>query len=363
MALAMLLVAPSLTGCRRVRETWARHSAAGKARARAARQRVRRGRVAYLRYCAICHRHDAQGYAADHANAIGNPAFLAAASDEFLRRSIEEGRLGTPMSPWGVARGGPLDREAVTDIVAFLRSLSRAPRTRISTERANGDLDRGRGLYNARCMRCHSPRGEGTQTVSSVSHPSFLDAASDGFLRHTIEHGRPGTAMEAHPTLSRQELDDLVAYVRSMSHIPGPPPPPEYEPPPSLDHLVINPDGAAPRFTLREDRFVPAAEVAQALSEHRKLIILDARPTSDWSASHIAGSLPFPFYDIEQMATRVPRDGTWVLAYCACPHAASGHVVDELRRRGFEHTAVIDEGWRVWTERGYPTAHAALIHP
>ncbi len=129
-----------------MRETWARHSAAGKARARAARQRVRRGRVAYLRYCAICHRHDAQGYAADHANAIGNPAFLAAASDEFLRRSIEEGRLGTPMSPWGVARGGPLDREAVTDIVAFLQLVSQAPRNHRSKECANGEPDQGQGI-------------------------------------------------------------------------------------------------------------------------------------------------------------------------------------------------------------------------
>ena len=70
-------------------------------------------------------------------------------------------------------------------------------------------------------------------------------------------------------------------------------------------------------------------------------------------------ALPFPFYNADEMARRIPRDGTWVLAYCSCPHAASGHVVDELRARGFENTAVIDEGYPWWVSHGYPTAQAA----
>jgi cytochrome c oxidase cbb3-type subunit 3/ubiquinol-cytochrome c reductase cytochrome c subunit len=43
-----------------------------------------------------------------------------------------------------------------------------------------------------------------------------------------------------------------------------------------------------------------------------------------------------------------------VLAYCACPHHASGIIVDELRKRGFKHTAVIDEGILFWHQQGYP---------
>jgi len=154
-----------------------------------------------------------------------------------------------------------------------------------------------------------------------------------------------------------------VTFIRSVEHVPGPPPPPNYEPPPGLERLVINPGGRAPEFTLREGRFVSSEQVARALQEGRRMVILDARATSDWSASHIAGALPFPFYNIEEMAERIPRDGTWILAYCACPHAASGHVVDELRRRRFPRTAVIDEGFPFWTAHNYPTAHAAVIPP
>jgi hypothetical protein len=40
--------------------------------------------------------------------------------------------------------------------------------------------------------------------------------------------------------------------------------------------------------------------------------------------------------------------------YCACPHAASGRVVDALRAHDIPNTAIIDEGVIVWTQRGYP---------
>ena len=52
-------------------------------------------------------------------------------------------------------------------------------------------------------------------------------------------------------------------------------------------------------------------------------------------------------------ATWAPDD-TFIVAYCACPHAASGHVVDALRERGYRNTAVLDEGILVWRELGHP---------
>ena len=61
-----------------------------------------------------------------------------------------------------------------------------------------------------------------------------------------------------------------------------------------------------------------------------------------------------PYYALGGL-DRVPNDGTWVIAYCACPHHASGVIVTELRKRGYPHTAVLDEGVLVWKERGYPT--------
>jgi rhodanese-related sulfurtransferase len=60
-----------------------------------------------------------------------------------------------------------------------------------------------------------------------------------------------------------------------------------------------------------------------------------------------------PYYDTAKLE-RIPNDGTWVVAYCACPHHASGAVVDALRQRNYPHTAVLDEGILFWREHGYP---------
>jgi mono/diheme cytochrome c family protein/rhodanese-related sulfurtransferase len=349
--LALALLASSLTACRRWRPF---------RRAPVANAHVRHGRALYNRYCALCHGRKLQGYAADHANALGNQNFLAIASDDFLRAAIREGRPGTPMSPWGRVRGGPLAEPEVDDIIAYIRAHARRPPRQLSNASLPGDPDHGRVVWEQQCQSCHGDRGQGTERATSVSHPNFLTFASDLYLRETILEGRPGTLMASFRTLPPQTVNDLVRHIRRLGN-PVPPPPVNYEPPPGLDHLIMNPTGRPPAFTLREGRFVPGAQVLRAMNEGRRMVILDTRATSDWSREHIAGALPFPFYDIEQMARQLPRDGTWIVAYCACPHAASGHVVDLLRARGFSHTAVLDEGVTWWVREHYPTAHAAIL--
>ena len=272
------------------------------------------------------------------------------------------------MSAWGRAHGGPLGEPDVVGLIAYLRSLGTQPAIDVSGVRVTGSVQRGQALYAQHCQTCHGERGEGSDTATSISHPNFHRAASDGFIRHTIERGREGTPMPAFGAqLSSQDLDDLVVYVRSIEHAPDRPITPGGDPPPGLEDLVINPNGEAPDFTLRDDRFVSADAVHQALQQGRRMVIIDARATSDWANGHIPGAAPFPFYDIAQMAERLPRDA-YILAYCACPHAASGRVVDELRSRGFERTAVIDEGIHYWMDHGYPiergsVAEGAAVDP
>jgi mono/diheme cytochrome c family protein/rhodanese-related sulfurtransferase len=321
---------------------------------------VERGEALYLRYCALCHGRQGEGYAADRANALTSPDFLAIATPEFLHRSIADGRPGTPMSAWGREHGGPLDDEQIGAIVAWLRSRAREPLRDVSGVRLVGSVERGRALWQAHCVRCHGERGEGGELAPSLSHPNFHRLASDGYLRYAIEHGRRGTPMPPFAHLPSQSIDDLVAFVRTLEHEPTQPVAPSGDPPPGMDDLILHPDGPAPEFALREGRFVSADAVRTALEQGRRMVILDARAPSDWALGHIPGAAPFPFYDIEQLSEHLPRDGTWILAYCSCPHAASGRVVDELRRRGFRNTAVIDEGWPYWLSRGYPVARGVV---
>jgi cytochrome c oxidase cbb3-type subunit 3/ubiquinol-cytochrome c reductase cytochrome c subunit len=73
---------------------------------------------------------------------------------------------------------------------------------------------------------------------------------------------------------------------------------------------------------------------------------------------HIPGSISVPYYALGRLDA-LPRDSTWIIAYCACPHHASGTVVDELRKRGYDKTAIVDEGILEWNRRGYPIAGEA----
>ena len=124
----------------------------------------------------------------------------------------------------------------------------------------------------------------------------------------------------------------------------------------------MNPKGAHPDFTLRDERYVSAEQVKRALDRKERIVLLDARPESDWIQFRIPGAIPFPYYE-ESHAARIPKDGTWVVAYCACPHHASGEVVNALRRDGYPKTAVLDEGILVWRNLGYPIAGEAAGKP
>jgi cytochrome c oxidase cbb3-type subunit III len=327
------------------------------------------GKPLYLALCAPCHGADGKGYVADHAPSLVNPRFLESASDDFLRRSIQLGRPGTSMAGYGKALGGPLDDAGVDRLVHYLRE--QGPAVKPLPAPGPGDVAAGAAIYARQCLSCH---GESrTREAVSLANPGFLAAASDAFVRYAIANGRPGTKMEAFAgKLSDAEIDAVVSYLRALDRASKPatallPEPTGKEP------AVLNPKGRHPSFTLRDacpaapagmtssctsdPRFVSVEQVAKALAGKQRMVIVDARPPSDWRRVHIAGAISIPYHDMKRL-DEVPKDGTWVIAYCACPHHLSGIVVDELRRRGYAHSAVLDEGINEWHRRGLPVVAA-----
>jgi cytochrome c oxidase cbb3-type subunit III len=328
---------------------------------------VARGRQVYAKLCATCHGVAGNGYAADNAPSLRSPTFLASASEAFLRAAIQRGRPGTAMAAFSSALGGPLGVDDVAALVAFLRDGAPRPLV-LSPLPVVGDAKRGRGTYEALCMRCH---GTQTQRSSAVhlANPILLETASDAFLHYAVVSGRPPTSMIPwKDALGPAQIDDVVAYLRSMAPPPGVAQALRFDParmPPALPRrgpIVLNPKGRAPIFVLKEDRYVSIDDVKKALDEKRRLVITDARPPSDWLSLHITGAISTPYYDAKSLDD-LPNDDTWILAYCACPHHVSGQVVDELRRRGYKHTAVIDEGIFAWQHKGYPVVTAPGLPP
>jgi len=312
-----------------------------------------KGAELYARYCGFCHGDAGQGYLADNANALANARFLEAASDTFLREAIVHGRPGTPMSAWGAERDGPLADADVTALIAFIRTWQRRPPITLDESPSAGVAARGAPIYKVMCASCHGDEGQGVSAVS-LNNPRFHATASDGFIRHAIVHGRLGTPMMAYrDRLDSRQVEDLVAYLRAWRRPVDSAPPTPYEP--DLDAAVLNPTGENPDFAPREDRFVPVDAVHAALKAGKRLVLLDARAADDFQQGHIEGAVGIPFYGLESYLDRLPRD-TWIIAYCGCPHAVSGQAVDALKAAGFARAAILDEGYYVWKERGYPVS-------
>jgi cytochrome c oxidase cbb3-type subunit 3 len=328
---------------------------------------VAKGAALYGTLCATCHGPTGNGYIADNAPSLKTKTFLATATDEFLQAAILRGRPGTAMGAYDRATGGPLGPDEARAIIAFLRQGG-PPRIDLPKLAMKPDVGQGKVLYERFCRRCH---GTPTQRVSAVhlANSVLLETASDAFLRHAVEHGRPPTSMAAWgATLAPQQIDDVVGYVRSLATpapaFAAPPKPPAAPPPPALPPaaprkgpIVLNPKGRAPTFTLRDGRFVPMDQVKQALDQKRRLIIADARGPAEWTNLRIKGAISAPYYDAKALDD-IPNDGTWVIAYCGCPHHLSGDLVDALRKRGYKNTAVLDEGIFAWQQKGYPIVAA-----
>ena len=308
----------------------------------------------YQQYCALCHAPDRSGYSNDHAPSLKSPQLFAAFFPVVIREAIAYGRPGTPMGGYFEEVGGPLTRTEIGLLTRWLGEQIEAPFAEVADGHVDGDLKVGAGVYQQHCASCHGAQGEGG-TGTALGNPTMLALTPDAFLKHTIENGRDGTPMLAFKdVLSPAQIDGVTAFLRSRSAGWEVPAPTRHTPPP-LDAYVINPDAAAPEFTLTDEMYVSAAELDRELKAGKRMVLLDTRVTSMWERAHIEGAVPGPYYaSREEVMANLPTDGTWIVAYCECPRAAAESVVRRLREAGVQNTAVLWEGIQGWVSLGYP---------
>ena len=318
--------------------------------------------VMYAKYCALCHGKDREGYAADHAPSLRSHALMATtqspqSSYNYLHHSIAYGRAGTAMAPYSKQQGGPLDRDDIDLLIKWLHDMSGAKAIEMSTDPVKGDAKRGKVLYAKHCVTCHGAKGEGI-SAPALANPMFLATASDAFLRYTITEGRDSTPMKSFKdSLTKTEINALTAYIRSRASGWNAPEAVTIAEPQPKDY-ILNPHHKAPVFTLKEGRYVPAVQLVKALKDSARMVILDARSAAAWHQTHIPGAVSVPYYkDPDKFIKDIPNDSTWIVVYCACPHAASQQVVNTLTRFGYKHTAILDEGIIKWAGLGYPVQY------
>ncbi|MEO8875153.1 MAG: c-type cytochrome, partial [Polyangiaceae bacterium] len=314
-----------------------------------------RGAQTYARMCAVCHGKIGEGYAADHAPAIASSDFLASATDEFIRRAIENGRAGSTMSAWSRSRGGPLNPTDTTELIASMRAWAPHQHAKLDESPLHGNATNGAAIFTRECASCHGDRAVGG-TYVQIGNPELLQTVSNGFLRYAIRGGRSSAGMPSFESkLGDAAIDDVIAHLRTLEENAAPQkrPTAAKAPPIPLGPVPLNPKGPEPVGFNGEAATTPADTIKRELDRGAKLAILDERAPSDYTNEHIAGAVSVPFYDPDPYFSGLPRDA-WLVCYCACPHAESGQLAHKLLAQGFHKVTVLDEGLNVWRTRKYP---------
>jgi len=187
------------------------------------------GATIYTAVCSSCHGVDGKGNRFAGISpypSIVSQDFLSLASDDFLFQTINKGRPGRPMLPWGERENG-LKADEIKALVAYIRQLGGNVQQRpdpMPQIWATGDANTGARLFASNCSGCHGKNAEGADGPG-LSSKVFMSSVTDTFLVSTIGNGRAGTVMQGFlnpsPTrreLTKAEIESVVVYLRSIGN-------------------------------------------------------------------------------------------------------------------------------------------------
>jgi cytochrome c oxidase cbb3-type subunit 3 len=180
------------------------------------------GEIHFNVNCSACHQTGGLGKVG-FAPAIRNRDFLALASDNFIKQTVQNGREGTGMVP-----RPDLPPQTVNDIISYLRALPVANKVAYNVNPAlelRGDATQGAELFANYCASCHGPQGQGYVIGvpgPAIGLPGFLKVASDDYIFQTVKHGRVGTPMKSFlgsqglANLTESDVKDVIAHLRVL---------------------------------------------------------------------------------------------------------------------------------------------------
>jgi mono/diheme cytochrome c family protein len=176
--------------------------------------KTQEGAELYDKNCSFCHGNSGSGGIAPSLN---NQDFLAVASNEYLYRTLKNGRSNTAMPGWS-----RFSAQEMANLIKFLRGWQIKPSRIKKSNIIPGDPVTGARLFDHLCIRCHGKGGFGG-IGPAILNSDFLAVASDEFLYKTIAGGRSHTSMfgwaedlgktEKIPT---RDLEHLITFMRSI---------------------------------------------------------------------------------------------------------------------------------------------------
>ena len=139
--------------------------------------------------CAACHGQEGKGGIGVRLNGAN---IVPAMSNEFLYKTITQGRPATAMPAWP-----QLNADQIAGLITYLRSWqdeSKFTLPKAPVLGTLGDENKGRKHYTVACASCHGSVGEGG-VGPRLTNAAFLETASNDLLYEWIAHGRTDTPM------------------------------------------------------------------------------------------------------------------------------------------------------------------------
>ncbi len=175
------------------------------------------GRTLFADNCAVCHGVNAKGGPGfpDLTTGSwlwgGDPETIAETIRVGINSTSDDTRISQMMA---FGRDGILERQAVNDVTAYVRSLSGQQLSETETAR----VDAGKEVFAANCAACH---GENAKGLHEVGAPDLTDAhwiygGDAQSVYASIHGGRQGHMPHWEGRLSPTDLKLLVLYVGTL---------------------------------------------------------------------------------------------------------------------------------------------------
>lgn len=181
--------------------------------------------------CASCHGENGRGGLGP---AIGAMQFLVNQTNEQIQQLTSFGIPGSEMVAYSVDQGGSLTSQQIGAITGFLRSLEeeeidlpdwRYPLLDVAAEE----------VFALACVRCHGTDLQGSEDIPAIGPDSDSLESTNEWMAKRIRQGGK-TMPRFGGSLSEEQIQSLLMYIRDKQGIP-------FEPPPEED---AGPDSSTP---------------------------------------------------------------------------------------------------------------------
>ncbi len=179
-----------------------------------------RGAIVYKNYCALCHGHKGDGKA--RATKLYGEGNLVISMDknppEFYEKMIRYGGGSVGLSRYMPGWEDELSEEQLADVIEYLYVMGRPEA-------------RGKAVFMTNCILCHGVKGNGKGRASVMYDPKPADLTrsdkNDAYKKMIITNGgaamgRSGVMPVWSLQLKEEEIDDVVAYLRTILVVPSP---------------------------------------------------------------------------------------------------------------------------------------------